>query len=73
MLYLSTIHCQLTYIFCIQVHGEYRVQLPDGRVQVVKYTADHKNGFVPIITYEGPQTAQAANIHYQPPKPTKIW
>ncbi|XP_027224138.2 uncharacterized protein [Penaeus vannamei] len=55
------------------VHGEYRVQLPDGRVQVVKYTADHKNGFVPIITYEGPQTAQAANIHYQPPKPTKIW
>ncbi|XP_042875093.1 uncharacterized protein LOC122255223 [Penaeus japonicus] len=55
------------------VHGEYRVQLPDGRVQVVKYTADHKNGFVPIITYEGPQTAQAANIHFQPPKPTKMW
>lgn len=25
--------------------GEYRVQLPDGRTQVVKYTADWKNGY----------------------------
>lgn len=25
--------------------GEYRVNLPDGRVQVVRYTADWKNGY----------------------------
>ncbi|KOB79175.1 putative cuticle protein [Operophtera brumata] len=25
--------------------GEYRVALPDGRTQIVKYTADWKNGF----------------------------
>lgn len=25
--------------------GEYRVQLPDGRTQVVKYTADWKSGY----------------------------
>lgn len=25
--------------------GEYRVALPDGRTQVVKYTADWKNGY----------------------------
>ncbi|KAF4520731.1 hypothetical protein B566_EDAN004851 [Ephemera danica] len=31
-------------------HGEYRVLLPDGRTQVVKYEAD-ENGFRPEITY----------------------
>lgn len=34
--------------------GEYRVQLPDGRTQVVRYTADWKNGYnaeVRIILY----------------------
>lgn len=25
--------------------GEYRVALPDGRTQVVRYTADWKNGY----------------------------
>ena len=32
--------------------GEYKVKLPDGRVQVVSYEADHA-GFRPRITYEG--------------------
>merc|ERR1712083_906869 len=27
------------------VRGEYRVQLPDGRTQIVSYTADHENGY----------------------------
>jgi Insect cuticle protein len=33
--------------------GEYRVQMPDGRTQVVKYTADWKNGYNAEVTYEG--------------------
>ncbi|KAL0810280.1 hypothetical protein ABMA28_010440 [Loxostege sticticalis] len=33
--------------------GEYRVALPDGRTQVVKYTADWKNGFNAEVSYEG--------------------
>lgn len=33
--------------------GEYRTQLPDGRVQVVRYTADWKNGYNAEVTYEG--------------------
>uniref|UniRef100_A0ABD2W396 Pro-resilin n=1 Tax=Trichogramma kaykai TaxID=54128 RepID=A0ABD2W396_9HYME len=33
--------------------GEYRVQLPDGRTQIVRYTADWKNGFNAQVSYEG--------------------
>ncbi|XP_014203626.1 pro-resilin-like [Copidosoma floridanum] len=33
--------------------GEYRVQLPDGRTQIVRYTADWKNGFMAQVSYEG--------------------
>ncbi|XP_041985995.1 uncharacterized protein LOC121738172 [Aricia agestis] len=33
--------------------GEYRIALPDGRTQIVKYTADWKNGFNAEVTYEG--------------------
>ncbi|XP_042887465.1 pollen-specific leucine-rich repeat extensin-like protein 1 [Penaeus japonicus] len=32
--------------------GEYRVALPDGRLQVVKYTAD-ENGYNAVVSYEG--------------------
>ena len=33
--------------------GSYRINLPDGRVQTVTYTADHENGFVADVKYEG--------------------
>merc|ERR1719389_827488 len=35
------------------VQGEYRVELPDGRVQIVSYHADHDNGFIADVRYEG--------------------
>ncbi|XP_026687890.1 cuticle protein 19.8-like isoform X2 [Diaphorina citri] len=36
-----------------QVKGEYRVQLPDGRLQIVKYLADWKTGFHADVSYQG--------------------
>ena len=41
--------------------GEYKVKLPDGRVQVVSYEADHA-GFRPRVTYEGVSVA-AGDLH----------
>merc|ERR550517_2432663 len=35
------------------VQGEYRVELPDGRTQIVTYHADHENGFIADVRYEG--------------------
>eukprot|EP00095_Tigriopus_kingsejongensis_P007827 snap_masked-scaffold204_size260821-processed-gene-1.28 protein:Tk07827 transcript:snap_masked-scaffold204_size260821-processed-gene-1.28-mRNA-1 annotation:"cuticle protein 7" len=35
------------------LQGEYRVALPDGRTQIVTYTADHEQGYVADVKYEG--------------------
>jgi Insect cuticle protein. len=35
------------------IQGEYRVQLPDGRTQIVTYIADWKNGYRAQVRYEG--------------------
>ncbi|KRT82726.1 Insect cuticle protein [Oryctes borbonicus] len=36
-----------------EVRGEYRVQLPDGRTQIVTYYADWQTGFHADVRYEG--------------------
>lgn len=36
-----------------KTQGEYRVLLPDGRTQVVTYTADATSGFMAKVSYEG--------------------
>lgn len=33
--------------------GEYRIALPDGRTQIVKYSADDYTGYVAEVSYEG--------------------
>merc|ERR1711862_2427 len=47
--------------------GSYRVNLPDGRVQIVTYTADHHNGFVADVKYEGEAKYPMKNTLTQPP------
>ena len=54
------------------VTGEYFVQLPDGRLQIVTYTADHENGYQAQVRYEGeaefPHPSEYQS--YEPPKPS---
>merc|ERR1712027_159383 len=47
------------------VKGEYRVELPDGRVQIVSYHADHENGFIADVRYEGEAVPYVAEpVHH---------
>lgn len=52
------------------VSGEYRIALPDGRTQIVTYHADHQNGFIADVKFEGkPHHPPAAHKPYHPPPP----
>merc|ERR1712018_280106 len=48
--------------------GSYRVNLPDGRVQIVTYTADHHNGFVADVKYEGTAAYPEEKPYHPAPK-----
>ena len=43
--------------------------LPDGRVQTVRYTADHYGGYVAEVTYEGTAVYPDAPAPYHAPAP----
>ncbi|XP_060807909.1 pro-resilin-like [Amyelois transitella] len=53
------------------VRGEYRVQLPDGRTQIVTYHADWRTGFHADVRYEGearyPEPSQQGGYNYNAP------
>ncbi len=53
------------------LNGEYRVNLPDGRVQIVTYRADHEHGFIADVRYEGqaayPPAPAGGYGPYKPP------
>merc|ERR1712106_1026179 len=51
------------------VSGSYSVALPDGRTQTVTYTADHVNGYVAEVTYEGVPMYPEAKPYVPAPAP----
>ena len=51
------------------VVGSYSVALPDGRTQHVKYTADHYNGYVAEVSYEGVPVYPEAKPYPPAPAP----
>merc|ERR1712088_113318 len=52
-----------------ETSGSYQVHLPDGRVQTVTYTADHYNGFVADVKYEGTPVYPEAKPYHPAPAP----
>ncbi|KAF5279487.1 hypothetical protein FQA39_LY05597 [Lamprigera yunnana] len=55
-----------------QVKGEYRVHLPDGRLQIVTYYADWQTGFHADVRYEGTPSYPdhlGGNLQYGVPAP----
>merc|ERR1712226_968910 len=51
------------------VTGSYIVHLPDGRIQTVTYTADHYNGYVADVKYEGVPVYPEAKPYHPAPAP----
>ena len=49
------------------MQGSYTVALPDGRLQIVNYVADHYNGFQAQVEYKG--EAQFPDYKPAPYKP----
>merc|ERR1712180_418254 len=51
------------------VQGSYSVALPDGRTQHVSYTADHYNGYVADVSYEGVPVYPEVKPYVPAPRP----
>jgi hypothetical protein len=51
------------------IKGEYKTLLPDGRTQIVRYTADWKNGYNAEVTYEGEAVYPEEPVRQQPTRP----
>ena len=49
--------------------GQYRVLLPDGRIQIVNYHTDDIDGYTAQVVYQGNITHHASQPVVQPPKP----
>merc|ERR1712123_224501 len=58
-----------------KVAGSFTIALPDGRIQTTTYTADHYNGFIAEVTYEGtavyPPEPAAGYGHAAPAYPAR--
>merc|ERR1712048_100494 len=55
------------------VTGSFVIALPDGRIQTTTYTADHHNGFIAEVTYEGtPVYPQSPRRDTAMPPPTRL-
>ena len=57
-----------------KVAGSFTIALPDGRIQTTTYTADHYNGFIAEVTYEGtpvypPEPAGGYPAYHPAPAP----
>merc|ERR1712024_211198 len=54
------------------VGGSYTVALPDGRTQIVTYTADHEGGFIADVKYEGAAVYPEPGHGYAPARPAPL-
>nr|XP_027237275.1 cuticle protein 18.6-like [Penaeus vannamei] len=52
--------------------GSYSVALPDGRTEIVEFTADHDNGYVANVAYEGEASYPAHTPPTIPLPPTTM-
>lgn len=43
----------MNFFFKGNVKGQFVIALPDGRIQTTSYTADHVQGFIADVSYQG--------------------